>query len=99
MEAIQHIFIDEDDVPRTVNRRVKVKMIAEAHIDAGLSASEVAEEYQISLSDVHAALAYYYDHRDWFAARDAESEKYLAEHGRKLDDLMDELRQRDNTGK
>ncbi|MEM6529247.1 MAG: DUF433 domain-containing protein [Chloroflexota bacterium] len=94
MEAIQHILIDDDGIPRTVNRRVKVKMIAEAHIDAGLNASDIAAEYKISLADVHAALTYYYDHQSWFAARDAENQKHLAEHGRKLDDLIGELRQR-----
>ncbi len=29
----------------------------------GLSADEIAAEYGISLSDVYAALTYYYDHR------------------------------------
>ena len=29
----------------------------------GLSADEIAAEYGLALSDVYAALAYYYDHR------------------------------------
>ena len=34
------------------------------HERMGHSADEIAAEYDITLVDVYAALAYYYDHRD-----------------------------------
>jgi hypothetical protein len=30
----------------------------------GMSSDEIAGEYDLSLAEVHAALAYYFDHRD-----------------------------------
>ncbi len=33
-------------------------------LPSGMSADEIALEYNLTLSDVYAALAYYFDHRD-----------------------------------
>jgi uncharacterized protein (DUF433 family) len=50
--------------PRIAGRRIRVQDIAIWHEQLGLSADEiVAEHPDITLADVHAALAYYYDHR------------------------------------
>lgn len=57
---IEHITI-EGDAPRTRNRNVKVRMIAQMHFDAGGSVDEIAEHYGITVADVYAALAYYFD--------------------------------------
>ena len=76
METIAHIFIDDHGVPRTMNHRVKVSMIGQKHVVAGESVQNIAEHYDITLADVHAALVYYYDHQ---AEIDAQIQAELAE--------------------
>ena len=61
---ILHIRIDDDGIPRTINGFVKVSMIVQKHIFADETLPDIADHYRISLSDVHAALAYYYDNRN-----------------------------------
>ena len=50
--------------PRIAGHRITVQDIAVWHERLGLSADEIATEYGLSLADVYAALAYYYDHRE-----------------------------------
>ena len=49
--------------PRIAGHRITVENIAIWHDRLGLSADEIASEYDLTLADVHAALAYYFDHR------------------------------------
>jgi uncharacterized protein (DUF433 family) len=49
--------------PRIAGHRITVQNIVCWHERMGLSADEIATEYELALSDVYAALAYYYDHR------------------------------------
>jgi len=49
--------------PRIAGRRITVQDIAIWHEWMGRSADEIATEYELTLADVYAALAYYYDHR------------------------------------
>lgn len=53
--------------PRLEGRRISVRQIAELVIDGGTSAGEVADQLEISRSDVHRALVYYYDHPEEMA--------------------------------
>jgi uncharacterized protein (DUF433 family) len=50
--------------PRIAGHRITVQDIVVWHERLGLSADEIASEYGLSLADVYAALAYYYDHRE-----------------------------------
>lgn len=50
--------------PRITGRRITVQDIVIWHDRMGLSADEIAAEHELSLADIHAALAYYFDHRD-----------------------------------
>ena len=50
--------------PRIAGHRITVQNIAIWHEHMGRSAEEIAVEYDLSLADVFAALAYYYDHRE-----------------------------------
>jgi uncharacterized protein (DUF433 family) len=50
--------------PRITGRRITVAHIASAHKEADLSAKEIASEFGLTLGQVHAALSYYYDHRE-----------------------------------
>lgn len=49
--------------PRISGRRITVQNIVIWHERMGKSADEIAAEYDLTLADVHAALAYYFDHR------------------------------------
>ena len=49
--------------PRIAGHRITVQNIVIWHERMGLSADEIAAEYNLTLSKVYAALAYYYDHR------------------------------------
>jgi uncharacterized protein (DUF433 family) len=50
--------------PRIAGRRITVQNVAVWHERMGMSADEIASEYDLTLADVHAALAYYFDHRE-----------------------------------
>ena len=58
-----------DGKPRIRGRRITVQDIAIWHERLGKSADEIAAEYDITLADVYAALAYYFDHREEIDAR------------------------------
>lgn len=45
----------------------------------GLSADEIASQHGLSLADVYAALAYYYDHRQAMDEAIRADESYVAE--------------------
>jgi uncharacterized protein (DUF433 family) len=50
--------------PRISGHRITVQDVVVWHERLGLSADEIATGYGLSLADVYAALAYYYDHRE-----------------------------------
>ena len=50
--------------PRIAGRRITVEDVAVWHERMGLSVKEIAAEYGLTPGDVHAALAYYFDHRE-----------------------------------
>ncbi len=51
--------------PRIAGHRITVSDVAIWHERMGMSPDEIVSGYPtITLSDVHAALAYYFDHRD-----------------------------------
>ena len=47
--------------PRIAGRRITVQNIAIWHDRMGMSPDEIASEHDLTLGDVHAALAYYFD--------------------------------------
>src|SRR5205807_8427847 len=49
--------------PRIAGHRITVQNIAIWHERMGKSPDEIATEYDLTLADVYAALAYYFDHR------------------------------------
>jgi uncharacterized protein (DUF433 family) len=49
--------------PRIAGHRITVQNIAIWHERLGRSVDEIAAEYSLTLADIHAALAYYFDHR------------------------------------
>jgi len=49
--------------PRIAGHRITVQNIVVWHERMGKSVDEIAAEYDLTLAEVHAALAYYFDHR------------------------------------
>jgi uncharacterized protein (DUF433 family) len=49
--------------PRIRGHRIAVHDIA-VYVGQGMCPEEIAETYRLTLGEVHAALSYYYDHRD-----------------------------------
>jgi uncharacterized protein (DUF433 family) len=50
--------------PRIVGHRITVQDVVVWHERLGWSVDQIASEYDLSLADVYAALAYYFSHRE-----------------------------------
>jgi uncharacterized protein (DUF433 family) len=72
--------------PRLDGHRISVLQVADMVLEAGHQPEYVADQFDISLADVHSALAYYYEHPD---EMDAVRERH--------DRLEDELAERTAT--
>lgn len=85
--------------PRVAGHRVTVAQVAVWHERMGMSPDEIATDYGLTLADVHAALAYYFDHRAdvdrSIAEDDAFAAELRAETPSKLQDRLRELSRRD----
>lgn len=91
---VLHVFIDDDGIPRTIERRVKVHMIVEKYLVTGESVADIAAHYGISLADVHAALTYYYDNLAYFQQRERERQPLIDAAQRYTADLNARIRAR-----
>lgn len=65
--------------PRIAGRRIKVQDIVIWHEWQGLSPDEIAADYDLSLADIYAALAYYHDHREQINADIKDDDAFVAE--------------------
>src|SRR5688572_17237555 len=62
--AIEHIEVDDKGVARVKGSRSKVEQIVMDTMN-GLTPEQIHEAYEhLSLAQIHAALAYYYDHKE-----------------------------------
>lgn len=77
-----HIAIDPDicgGKPRIAEQRITVQNIVIWHERPGMSPDDIVAAYpQLSLADVPAALAYYWDHRDQIRAQIEADEDFVA---------------------
>jgi len=74
--------------PRITGHRITVQQIALWHDRLGKSADEIAAEYDLQLSDVYAALAYYFDHREDIDKALEESTNWIDELKQKTPSLV-----------
>ena len=63
--------------PRIAGHRITVQNIAIWHERLGRGADEIAAEYDLSLTEVYAALAYYFSHREEIDRSISESEIFV----------------------
>ena len=74
-EPLSHVIVDERGVARIDETTVKVIDIALDHLAYGWSADAIHEQFpNLSLAQIHAALAYFYDHQAQFEAEIAKLE-------------------------
>jgi uncharacterized protein (DUF433 family) len=76
-EPLSHIVRDQHGVAWVDDTKVKVVEIALDHLAYGWSADAIHEQFpHLSLAQIHAALAYFYDHQEAFEReiRDREGE-------------------------
>jgi uncharacterized protein (DUF433 family) len=64
--------------PHIAGHRITVQDIVIWHERMGKSADEIAVEYDLSLADIYAALAYYFDHRPELERAMQGSEAFVA---------------------
>jgi uncharacterized protein (DUF433 family) len=61
---IHHISLDERGIAYIAGTSIKVAAIAVDALTWGMTPQEIQENYsRLSLAQIHAALAYYYDHQ------------------------------------
>ena len=65
--------------PCIAGHRISVARIADMYLKMGYSVEVIAGQYDLSLASVHAAMAYYYDHREEIDRRTAESLAWVEE--------------------
>jgi uncharacterized protein (DUF433 family) len=75
--------------PRIAGRRLTVQHIAICHERLGRSVDEITAEYDLSLSQVHAALAYYHDHRAEIDRSIEEDEAFIEEMRKQTSSLIE----------
>ena len=66
--------------PHILGHRIKVRHVAVWHEQMGMTPTEIAATYPtITLAQVHAALAYYYDHKNEIDADIEEGRRFVEE--------------------
>lgn len=76
----QHIEITPDVAggkPRIAGRRITVQNIVIWHERMGKTPDEIAAEYDLTPAEIHAALAYYFDHREDIDPAMAENQAFV----------------------
>lgn len=83
--------------PRIAGHRVRVQDIVVCYEQRGMTPGEIVAEYpSITMADVHAALAYYYDHQDEIQKDMTEEAIYASEMRARSQSVLDrKLKDRD----
>jgi len=76
MEVTNHIVMIEEQARIRRKPHIKAKMVARMYIWEAQSIKAIMEHYQLTASEVHSAIAYYYDNQ---ATLDAEYEQAVAD--------------------
>jgi uncharacterized protein (DUF433 family) len=81
--------------PHILGHRIKVKHVAIWHEQQGMTPTEIVATYPtITLAQVHAALAYYYDHRDEIQAEIEEERRFVEDLRAGQPSIFDKVWQR-----
>ncbi len=79
--------------PRIAGHRIRVQDVVIWHEKLGMSPDEIVDQYPtITLADVHAALTYYWDHRDAIERAIADEDAFVDEFRRGYTTPLEEKR-------
>jgi uncharacterized protein (DUF433 family) len=79
-EGVRSHIDDTGACPVVAGTDIKVSQIASEYEHMGMTPDEIAEAHpHLGLAEVHAALAYYYDHKDLIRREWAETEALISE--------------------
>jgi uncharacterized protein (DUF433 family) len=83
--SVEHIEIDERGNAKLAGHRIKVKHLVGLMQAHGYTAEQVKSEAypHLSLAQIHAALAYYYDHQAEIDRRIAEDDAFVEQERQK----------------
>ncbi len=82
--------------PHILGHRVKVKHVAVWHEQMGMTPTEIVATYPtLTLAQVHAALAYYYDHTDEIRAEIEEERSFIEQQRAGQPSIVEKVRRRD----
>jgi uncharacterized protein (DUF433 family) len=104
MEAVstEHIAITPGicgGKPRIAGHRIKVQHVAVWHERMGMTVEEIVAQHPgITLADVHAALAYYHDHRAEIEADIKEGEEFADKLRAGEPSIFEKAKQRNGGG-
>ena len=82
--SIEHLTLDDKGVARIAGSRIKVMHVA-IRAKAGLTAEQIQQAFaHLTLAQIHAALAFYYDHQaiidEQIGKAEAIADEYFAAH-------------------
>ena len=81
--------------PHILGHRIKVEHVATWHEKMGMTPAEIVAQYPtITLAQVHAALAYYYDHRDEIETDIREGDEFVEKLRAGQPSIFEKARQR-----
>jgi uncharacterized protein (DUF433 family) len=91
-QTLYHHITQTPDVvggkPRIAGRRITVQNIVIWHEHMGYSIDEIATQYDLTLAEIYAALACYYDHKPEIDQTMAEGERFIEELRQKTPSLL-----------
>jgi uncharacterized protein (DUF433 family) len=82
LKIVQHITVTPGQLggkPHIDGRRITVADVAFWHLEQEMPVEELVTEFDLSLAQIHAALAYYYDHREEIDRRTAQETAMIEE--------------------
>jgi uncharacterized protein (DUF433 family) len=91
--SMNHIEII-DDVPVIRGTHFKVENVVAMYVTGESSIDWIAENFDLSYAQIHAALAYYYDNRELIDRLLDENETLAREIGTPIEDVIARMRAR-----
>lgn len=85
-----------DGVPVILPRGHKVAIIAAEYVHGGVTVDWIAENYDLTLAQIHAALSYYYDHAEELEQYLRDGDALVEQAGVPFDQILEKMRQRLN---
>ena len=90
-ETTKYIKLNPRGTPVLTETNTSIVPIGVAH-EGGISEAQLLDRYGITRAQLHAALSYFYEHREEIRAYEAETERLLRQHATNGWDAIEELR-------